>query len=806
MVYLIEPQMKKKIRLCAIVSALLLLSGQSLTWAQGISAQPSYENTTVQKITITHVGPQAVNDDYIRSNIRIKPGDNYVRTVIDDSIKNLYSTGYFYNIRVGEEDTGAGDVNLTFFVQAKPIITDIQFIGNEHIKKRSLMKKVSSKVGAPLDEHKLFKDTREILKKYQRSGRQKTTVKYTTNVDEKAGRASVIFEIVEAPKIKIKKVLFDGASAFKQKKLRKVVKTRKFWFLSFITGSGTLKDDQVAEDQEKLTTFYHNEGYLDFKINDINSDIISDKRMIVHFDIEEGQQYHVGKISFEGNKLFSSDEIFRGVYTEGNLSKMSMLEGSVFSPKGLAADIEAIEDYYGSRGYIDVMVNAVKIPNVENSTMDLIYRIEEFDKSYVEKIEIRGNTKTKDKVIRRELAITPGEIFDMTRVKLSKRRLEGLQYFSKVDPQPEPTDIPDRKDLVINIEEKDTANFMIGAGFSTVDNLFGYAEVSQSNFDLFKPPYFMGGGQKMRLRATIGTKRHDYILSFVEPWLFGRKLALSTDLYWRQISYYSDEYEEEILGGKVGLTRTLWNDFWIGGLAYSLENVNINHVTSKAPYVIRQDQGSNLISKVMPSIAYDTRNSTMLPNGGQRTEFLPQVAGGPFGGDFSFYKLELRTSWYFKGIGEGDVLEVMGRIGTMDNYDKSDHIPFYEKFYLGGAYDMRGYKYRHLGPLIEGEPVGGQTYVFGSLEYSVPIIEEYLRVAAFYDIGWVNPDAYDFDPSHRKDPLYGKLGWADDVGLGVRLNIPMLGPLRFDYGIPINGRNEGSSGRFNFSVGYTREF
>ncbi|MBO4545719.1 MAG: hypothetical protein J5773_08055, partial [Verrucomicrobia bacterium] len=168
--------MKKKIRLCAIVAALLLLSGQSLTWAQGIPVQPSYENTTVQKITITHVGPQAVNDDYIRSNIRIKPGDTYVRTVIDDSIKNLYSTGYFYNIRVGEEDAGAGDVNLTFFVQAKPIITDIQFVGNEHIKRRALMKKVSSKVGAPLDEHKLFKDTRDILKKYQRSGRQKTTV------------------------------------------------------------------------------------------------------------------------------------------------------------------------------------------------------------------------------------------------------------------------------------------------------------------------------------------------------------------------------------------------------------------------------------------------------------------------------------------------------------------------------------------------------------------------------------------------------------------------------------------------------
>lgn len=775
-----------------------------LNSAISLHAQESI--ATVQKINISHVGPQATNDDYIRSNIRIKPGDQYIRSSIDDSIKNLYATGYFYNIRVGEEKIGYNDVALTFWVQAKPTLTDIQFIGNEHYSKRILLKKISSKIGEPLDEHKLFKDTQEILKKYQRSGRQKTTVKYISNVDEKAGRATVTFEIVEAPKIKIKKVLFDGANAFKQQKLRKTVKTRKFWLFSFITGSGTLKDEQLVEDREKLINLYHNAGYLDFKINDITTEIVNDKRMIVHFDVTEGQLYRVGNVTFEGNKLFSSDEILRGVYSEGELKKVSLTEGEAFSPKALSDDISAIETFYGSRGYIDASVSAIKIANVENSTIDLVFRINEKNKSYVEKIEIRGNTKTKDKVIRRELAITPGEVFDMTRVELSKRRLDGLQYFSKVDPQPEPTDIPDRKNLIINVEEAQTANLMVGAGFSTVDNLFGYAEVSQSNFDLFKPPHFTGGGQKMRLRTTLGTERQDYILSFVEPWLFDRKLALSTDLYWRQINYYSDEYEEEILGGNLGLSRTLWNDFWIGSIGYSLENISIKDITENAPYVIKQEEGSNLISKIMPSIAYDTRNSTRLPNGGQRTEFMPEFAGGPLGGDFDFYKLELRTAWYFKGFGEGDVIEIMGRIGTMDTYNNSSRIPFYEKFYLGGAYDMRGYKYRHLGPMINGEPVGGQTYVFASIEYSVPIIQEYLRAAAFYDIGWVNPDAYDFDPTHRTDPTYGELGWADNIGLGLRLNIPMLGPLRFDYGIPINGNNKSSGGQFNFSVGYARQF
>ena len=287
--------------------------------------------------------------------------------------------------------------------------------------------------------------------------------------------------------------------------------------------------------------------------------------MVIRFYLYEGRQYKVGSIAFTGNKLFNAEEIHRGLeavhdfeHSKAKLGPhgLAMDVGDIFTPDGLNKDTQAIEDFYGSRGYLDVVQGAslrvVRIPNVDTGTMDLEFQIKEGQKSYVEKIDIRGNLKTKDKVIRRELAISPGEVFDMVRVKISKQRLEGLQYFDKVDLRPEPTDPPiaGRKDLIVNVEEQNTGNFMIGAGFSSVDSLVGYAEVTQGNFDLFHPPTFTGGGQRLRLFVQLGTERQDYELSFVEPWFLNRKLSFGVDLYRHQLDFESpnDIYDETRTG------------------------------------------------------------------------------------------------------------------------------------------------------------------------------------------------------------------------------------------------------------------
>ncbi len=763
--------------------------------------------STIKKIEIRHVGPPATSDSLIRANIRVKEGETYNRNSVDDDVQTLYRTGYFASIRVVEEATDDG-VNLVYLVRGKPKLTQILFSGNKKFSTSKLQKKVTSKVGDTLDERKLFADSQEILKLYQKSGYQKTQVKYSPVIDEKLGRGTVTFEVTEAPKVKISDVQFVGAEAFTQRKLRRTLKTRRHWMFSWLTGSGVFKDEQFDEDKEKLADFYREAGYIDFEIKDIKFEQINTKRMAIRFQIYEGAKYRVGAIEFQGNKLFTTNDILSRVFThEGMKYKrgLSMGVGEPFTPKGLSKDREAIEDFYGARGYIDALVSPIRIPNTERGTMDLVYKIDEGDKSYIEKIEIKGNTKTKDKVIRRELAVAPGEVFDMVRVKLSTNRLGGLNYFSKVDAQPEPTDVPNRKNLVLGVEEKNTGDIRVGAGFSSVDSLVGFVEVGQGNFDLFKPPYFLGtgAGQKIRLRAQYGTRRQDYQLTFIEPWFLNRKLALGVDLYHRELSYYSDIYDTVQTGARLSLTRALWTDFWLGTVSYTIENVGIVNVASTAPSVILEEEGYRLSSKVGTSIAYDTRNNVMLPDRGQRTVLQTEVAGGPLGGDSQFYKLELSTAYYFRGFAPGHVLELNGRSGVVDTYGDATRVPLFDRWFIGGLYSLRGYKYRQVGPRDStgNEPIGGGTYWSASAEYSIPIIER-LRLAAFYDIGNVYPKAYSFS---TQGPDYGL--YSDDAGIGIRLNIPAIGPLRLDYAFPLtHDKFTGGAGRFQFGVGYTREF
>jgi outer membrane protein insertion porin family len=425
--------------------------------------------------------------------------------------------------------------------------------------------------------------------------------------------------------------------------------------------------------------------------------------------------------------------------------------------------------------------------------MELIYDVkdEEKGKFFIEQIEIKGNTKTKDKVIRRELAVAPGETFDMVRVKISKSRLEQMRYFDKVETEAEDTTVANRKNLVIDVEEGVTGHVELGAGFSSIDSLFGYVGYREGNFDLFNPPYFRGGGQKLRVGATVGLRRKDYTLSFTEPWFLNRKLALGVDLYHSEYGYFSDLYDLTQTGARLSLTKALPFNL-IGSVSYTIENIGLDDVSSEAPKVIRDEPSSRLVSKVGSSLAYDTRNNALLPNRGQKTELMGELAGGPLGAEADFYKWELRSSWYFPGFWDGHIWEVVGRGGVVEAYGDSERVPLFDRFFLGGANSLRGWKYRRVSPTEDDEPIGGNTFWYGSVEYSLPIVER-LRLAVFYDIGNVYLDPYDFD--------FGE--YQHNWGVGVRLNIPRLGPLRLDYGVPID---PSGSGRFHFTVGFYRDF
>jgi outer membrane protein insertion porin family len=820
----------------------LLLGCASAVWAQ--PAGPK-----IDRVDVKFIGPASVGEQLVRSNVRLKAGDTYFPAATEDDIRSLYATGQFYNVRVTSEQAADGGVVLTYLVQARPRVTDIKIEGNNKLSTSKIKKKITIKTGQPLDEQKLFTDTEEIKKLYEKYGRAGTQVKYVLNIDENAGRGTVTFEIVEAAKIKIERIDFIGAAAFTQRELRGQLKTKRHWMWSWLSGNGVFKEDDFDDDRDTLTDFYHNHGYLDFEIKDVKLDHPTTNTMAIRFYLYEGRQYKVGSVTFTGNKLFSAEDLHHGLVAVHNFEHskarvgphgLEMDTGNVFTPDGLNKDTQAIEDFYGSKGYIEVMrgptLRAVYIPNVDTGTMDLEFQIKEGQKCRVEKINIRGNNKTKDKVIRRELAISPGEVFDMVRVKISQQRLEGLQYFEKVDMRPEATDPPiaGRKDLIVNVEEQNTGNLMLGAGFSSVDALVGYAEISQGNFDLFHPPTFTGGGQKLRLFVQLGTERQDYELSFTEPWFLDRKLALGVDLYRHELDFESPNniYDETRTGVRLSLTRALWSDFLIGSVSYTFEDVGINlnsgwhgnetiggsvyhsgspvTVLANVPQAILDQTGDHLYNRFGATLAYDTRNSTKLPNHGQRTEIDPEFSLG----DTSYYKLEGKTAWYFPGFFTGHVLELVGRAGVADSVSAGD-VPFYDRYYLGGLYSLRGFRFRDIAPrdptfgpngtgsnpTMPNEPIGGDTFWFGSAEYSIPIFEKDngpgVRFALFYDVGAVYEKAYSFAGQN----------FDDDWGVGLHINIPRLGPLRLEYGIPIHhDQYNGDTGRFQFGVGWQRPF
>jgi outer membrane protein insertion porin family len=830
--------MNRLIGFCGLCALLVSFGGTA--WGQ-------FAGLKVARIEVKHVGPPAASDALIRANIRIKPGDVYRPEATIDDINNLYATGFFYNIQVGEPFLEDGAVVLTYVVQGKPRLTDIKIQGNKKLSTSKIKKKITSKIGEPMDERKLFTDSQAIQQLYQKSGYPKTEAKFVVNIDQSSGRGTALFEITESPKIKISRVDFVGAEAFTEKQLRKQIKTRDRWWLSWLTQSGVFKDEQFEEDRFKLAEFYRGRGYIDFEIRNVEFEYPTPQKMIIRFHIFEGRQYRVGKIAFVGTTMMPTNAISRDfdpgpapdpgperkAWSDGVRLHRTfvMKEGDIFRPALLAKDIEAVEDFYGIKGHIDVATSTghlrvKRIANTETGTMDLEFTVNEGQPSLIEKIEIRGNTKTKDKVIRRELAVSPGETFNMVGVKLSKRRLEGLRFFTpgKVDLRPEPTEIPNRKDLVVSVEETTTGNMMVGAGFSSVDALVGFVELTQGNFDLFNPPYFTGDGQKFRLRVQLGTQRQDFVVSFEEPWFLDRKLALGVELYHTEKRYQSrhDLYDEVRTGGRVSLTRALGSDFLIGSVSYNLENVGILVEDSVKPRIVREtlpgrgesirvvrgapddilkEDGYTLLSRIGGSLAWDTRNSTFLPDAGQRTDLFAEVASSALGSERDFYKLQLTSAWYFRGFFPGHVLELVGRTGVADGL-AGDEVPFYERYYLGGLYTLRGFRYRDISPREPGfdEPIGGNTFWFGSAEYSIPIIKKEnvggVRFAFFYDIGSVQSDAYDYEFSD----------FSDNWGVGLRLELP-IGPLRLDYGIPIHHDDFSSGkGRFQFGVGWQRPF
>jgi outer membrane protein insertion porin family len=418
--------------------------------------------------------------------------------------------------------------------------------------------------------------------------------------------------------------------------------------------------------------------------------------------------------------------------------------------------------------------------------------VHEGELANINEIDIRGNEKTRDEVMRRELAVYPGELFNQQRVETSEARLKNLGYFETVSSSYAPAKGTNTYDLAFKVKEKAMGSFLVGAGFSSVDSLVGFAELSHGNFDIKRwPP--IGDGQKMKIRVQAGTQRSDLEVSFVEPWFRDRKLALGVDGYYRTATYYSDYFDLETLGSRVSLTKPIFDPFTRGTISYSLEQFTVANVDTNAPSEIRKDKGSLVKSTVGVSISRDTRDQFYIPTRGNYSSAGVEVSG--LIGDEEIYMMEAKTSQFWPVLND-HVFNLKGEIRTTDSF-AGGGVPIYDKLFLGGPRSIRGFAYRDVSPRSSDpgstEPIGGLSSWYATAEYTVPLWSK-IRGAVFYDIGAVSEKSFDF--------------FAADInssyGIGVRIDLPMF-PLRLDYAIPqiVDKDNTGASGRFSFLLGYS---
>ncbi|MFM1852575.1 MAG: hypothetical protein RIS54_2259 [Verrucomicrobiota bacterium] len=762
---------------------LLAVGGVSLpVQAQSTAAEnrPEYKVGTV---TIKFLGAANVSEEVVRANMQIREGGSLDDVMIDRDIRALYRTGLFEFIEVKRESLGGGVFNLVVEVTPKFRIMALRYQGNSHVKERRLEKEIKSRPNSALDERQIKEDSEKIREYYQKEGYNQVAVNYTIERDRSTGFGTVIFNIREGSRSRIDEINFVGNEHVKARKLRKEMETRKWWWLSWLTGKGRFKDDEFEEDLDKLRDYYREEGYLDVEIfpENISFTYPSTSKLVITITINEGRQYKIGDVKVSGSKLYPGELLKR---------ILRQRTGMVYAPSKLDKDVSRLEDFYGTAGYLDTRVRMLRKPNVTTGDIDLEYEVFESEKFNVESVVIEGNSKTKSIVILRELVLGPGDVYDTVREKISKLRLENTRFFDDVQLSPQETNIPGRRNLRVAVREARTGNLTFGAGFSSLERATVFAELSQGNFDLFNyRSLFQGDGQKFRLRLQLGSLSSEALLYFEEPWLFERQLAAGFTIYRTSSEYNSDYYTQVSTGGEVFLRKRLF-ELVDGRLSYTYEIVEISDVTNLASGLVAN--GEQSISRMGLQILRDTRDKIIGTTNGNRIELNLDVAGGPFGGDVNYYKLEFRGAQFYPVFEfQNQVVSVIARAGVIESFGDTVAVPYYYRYFLGGPYTLRGFEYNDVGPRDNLDFIlGGNSYGMLSLEYSMDVVDP-IRVAVFYDAGFVNTDAYDFNPADLHD----------NIGFGLQLFVAGA-PLRLDYAIPLTGNPAADKGgQFNFSFG-----
>jgi outer membrane protein insertion porin family len=752
--------------------------------------EPVFEGEQLEapQKTVTAIevkGNKAISSNTVISKMKTRVGALYQDNIISDDLKRLYLLGFFSDIKIDTQDYKEG-VKVIITVTERPVIEKITFSGIRRLtmKEDKIKQSLKSKEAQYLDYPNLAEDIKIIKKLYEKIGYGQAGITHEVDVNKDTNKAKVNFNITEGKRLRVKNILVKGNKAFSSRRILKLMKTRRAWLLN----AGVLKDEVLSEDIERIKSFYNKQGFADAAVDYAIEAHPKKPFLFINIELNEGKKYLVGNIAIQGNKDISGKDIL------GKLKECST--GKVFSQDAMKQDIANIQGLYFDRGYIFVQVQEATSLNSHTGRIDIAYSIVENEVAFVDKIKIKGNVKTKDVVVRRELRIKPGDRFDGEKLRRSKERLQNLGYFEEVSYDTENTSTPNRKDLVVDVKETKTGAFSFGGGYSSVDEFVGFVEIEQKNFDWRNFPYFTGDGQDLRLRASLGTVSQGFDLSFTEPWLFDYPVSFGFDLYRRVHNREEDTgygYDESVTGGDLRLGKEI-SEYVKADMTYRYDSIEITNITENATADLTQEYGKNSISSMNFGLSYDSRDNVFDPTKGDVLSGSIEDAGGLFGGTKDFLKFYGRASHYIP-LFRGSVLELRGRVGFADPYGDSDKVPIYERFFAGGAYTIRGYNERKIGPvdLVTKDPLGGESMFIGNLEYLYPLFS-FVKLAAFYDTGEVWSKVDDFASG----------GLKSGTGLGARIKTP-IGPIRLDYGIPLNkesGEDSKGSGRFHFSVSH----
>jgi outer membrane protein insertion porin family len=789
-------------KLRSLFPILFLLSGMIILWSQVVP-----DGKIISSITIELEGPDTIGKSFILQNLQIETGIPYKSNAIDKSITNLMATGAIDDVKVflDPKTSTENEVALVFKVYTKARIGTIIFDGNKKLSNRKLEKAIEISIGELLDESEIKADQRALEELYLEKGFWNSQVDSQINLDEGGRSVSVVFKVIENEKRKISKITFEGNENISDKKLLKEMETAPWRFWRFWSKRSRYRPDVFEEDLAKLRTAFRDEGFLDVSIEQSGVRIlpIGSSSLDIALKVEEGQRSFFGKIIIVGNSVITSDNL---------MEEMKIKTGEPYSPTLLSEERNRLRKQYGEQGYLDARVISIRKPNLQTGQIDLRFEITENNKFSVNSIQVRGNEKTKTTVIVRELALAPGETFDLLRMETSEARLRNTRFFEKVTLDDEPIASQDpelqssRRNLVVNVEEGRTGHVSFGVGFSTLEKAMMFAEFRQGNFDIMRwrsPHRLQGDGQKFRLRLKLGARSNEVRLALEEPWFMNRRIAAGFELFREKSDYYSSYYDEMRAGFEVYFRKRLF-ELVEGRLFYRLEDVVISDIGIGVPSFITDDakydpakkEIDRTISKVGLSLTRDTRNSILFPSEGSIVTVRKEFAGGPFGGDADYGRIELQGAKFFETFDPMEqVLSVVGRTGTLGRFDGKDaDVPFFEKFFLGGPYNLRGWDYREAGPQSSSEPKGGNSYSYLSAEYTFKIADP-LRFAFFYDGGFLRTGDFKFFPGD------GMQGWHDNWGMGARIMVMGM-PLRLDLGFPITDPSKtGGAPQFHFSGG-----